>query len=218
MAGKQVSKSHYEFSKYMTKERWISVWHQVDEIVKLNPESVLEIGQGSGLLKVILSLLNIQIETFDVDAELEPDHVGSATDLRLESNSYDLVCAFQVLEHLPFPSALVAFNEMVRVSRGHILISLPDSMRTWYYRLHIPLVGTFRFNIPVPRLTDPVHFFDGEHYWELNKKGYGLKNVIASFSQNALLIRSFRVRENSYHKFFLFKIYESTLDDLKDMQ
>ena len=50
---KQVEKAHYEFNSYMSKERWISVWHQLDEIQKLKPENVLEVGPGPGLFKII---------------------------------------------------------------------------------------------------------------------------------------------------------------------
>jgi len=45
---KQVDKSIYEFNRYMTKERWSSVWYQLNEVQRLKPEKVLEVGPGPG--------------------------------------------------------------------------------------------------------------------------------------------------------------------------
>ncbi|MCK5766962.1 MAG: hypothetical protein KAH35_01115 [Candidatus Atribacteria bacterium] len=44
----QVEPNHYFDKSYDTKERFISYWHQVNEIVRLEPDSLLEIGIGSG--------------------------------------------------------------------------------------------------------------------------------------------------------------------------
>lgn len=124
---KQVNKSHYNFSEYTDKRRWASIWHQVDEICKLSPNTVLEIGPGPGTLKHIMHSLGINVQTVDLDPDLSPDYVASVTQLPIQNCSFDLVCAFQVLEHLPFESSIIAFSEMVRVAKKYVLISLPDA-------------------------------------------------------------------------------------------
>lgn len=202
---KQVDKSHYEFERYMSKERWNSVWHQLDEVIRLKPESVLEIGPGPGVFKHTASLFGIKVETLDLDSELAPDHVCSATALPFANNTYDVVCAFQMLEHLPYEEALRAFREMVRVSRRSVVISLPDSKIVWRYQFHIPKSGTFETFIPRPSLRTQLHQFDGEHYWEISKKGYHLARIIRDFSEYASLLRNYRVPENPYHRFFVFQ-------------
>jgi hypothetical protein len=45
---------------------------------------------------------------------------------------------------------------------------------------------------------------DREHFWEINKRGYRLSRVVADFSKYLPLIRTFRVPENPYHRFFVF--------------
>lgn len=204
MNKKQVEKTHYEFNSYMTKNRWGSIWHQVDEIQRVKPENVLEIGLGSGLLKTALQTFGFKIETLDIDPDLKPDHVGSVTNMHCPHAFYDVVCAFQILEHLPYEVSLQAFIEMVRVSRHHVIISLPDAKNVWYYRIHLPKFGAYNFFIPRPQLCTCVHKFDGEHYWEINKRDYPLSRVIADFSQHICLIKTYRVWENPYHRFFVF--------------
>ena len=207
MLNKQVERSHYNFSSYMSKARWISVWHQLDEVNALAPSNVLEIGPGIGVFKAISQLYGIKTETLDLDPELKPDYIGSATDIPLLSSTYDVVCAFQILEHLPYDKSLKAFSELVRVSRSHIVISLPDAKPAWRYAGHIPKIGAFQKLVSRPLSKIKEHHFDGEHYWEINKKSTELKEVLSDFSSLAKLIKTYRVCENPYHRFFVFEKY-----------
>jgi hypothetical protein len=202
---KQVEKSHYLFSKYTTKARWNSLWHQVDEVLRLNPDTVLEIGPGPGYFKKMLEISGLRVDTLDVDLEIRPGCVGSATALPYCNESYDVVCAFQVLEHLPYNRALVAFAEMVRVSRSNVVISLPDARRLWRYRFFIPFLGDVDMMIPRPRFRPVAHVFDGEHYWELNKRGFSFESVMGDLEQVAKMTRTFRVPEIAYHRFLIFE-------------
>lgn len=202
---KQVTRAHYEFSRYMSKARWASVWHQLDEILKLQPSNVLEVGPGPGLFKTVAGVFGIPVETLDLDPELKPDHVGSVTEIPLAGGSYDLVCAFQVLEHLPYEQSCEAFSEMVRVARRHVVISLPDAQPVWPYRLHFPKLGTRDFLVPRPRLRAPSHKFDGEHHWELNKLGWPMAKILVDY-KGVRLVKTYRVHENPYHRFFVFEL------------
>jgi ubiquinone/menaquinone biosynthesis C-methylase UbiE len=202
---KQVDRSIYQFSSYMTKQRWCSVWHQLDEVQKLKPQRVLEIGVGPGLFKAVAATFGIAVETMDIDPDLKPDHVGSATAMPFDDSSYDVVCAFQMLEHVPYEAALQAFDEMVRVSRRYVVISLPDARSVWCYKIHLPKFGTHDFLVPRPQIKAPVHEFDGEHYWEINKADYPLSRVTTDFSKQAHLIKTYRVFENPYHRFLIFE-------------
>ena len=53
---KQVDKSHYQFSKYLHKRRWASLWHQVDQGLRHGPERMLEIARMSIKFHIIGSL------------------------------------------------------------------------------------------------------------------------------------------------------------------
>jgi 2-polyprenyl-3-methyl-5-hydroxy-6-metoxy-1,4-benzoquinol methylase len=105
---KQVDSSHYAFSVYMDKKRWTSVWHQLDEVLRVEPARVLEVGPGLGLFKAAASTHGLRVETFDIDPDLKPDHVGSVLAMPFSDAEFDVVCAFQMLEHLEYEQALRA--------------------------------------------------------------------------------------------------------------
>lgn len=202
---KQVDKSHYEFSSYVRKPRWTSIWHQLDEVTKLNPKQVLEIGPGPGLFKTIATALGIHVETLDIDRELKPDHMASVSEMPFADSSYDVVCGFQMLEHLPWDDSRCAYLEMARVAKKGLVISLPDAAIRWPLSLHVPIIGKIDILVPKPSLRPQAHKFDGEHYWEINKHGYPLSRIIEElFSQPQIsLKKTYRVPENPYHRFFV---------------
>lgn len=206
---KQVDKDHYQFNRYIDKKRWASMWHQLDEVLALEPESVLEIGPGPGIFKAVASRFVSRVETLDIDPELRPDYVAAADAMPFESDAFDVVCAFQMLEHVPYEKSLTIFAEMIRVARRGVVISLPDAATRWPYSFHIPKFGTLKLLIPRPRLRVPRHQFDGEHYWEINKAGYLLSRVQQDFERVAgvRVSKTFRVHENPYHRFFVFKYF-----------
>jgi len=203
---KQVDRSHYDFARYMDRARWASVWHQIDEVLRLQPAQVLEIGPGSGVFKAAAGAFGLDVITLDPDPELKPDLVGNALTLPLADNAVDLACAFQVLEHLPYTDALAAFGEMVRVARRHVVISLPDAKPLWHYRFHIPRVGPFDLCVPRPFYRPRQHHFNGEHHWEISTQGYPLSRLCEDLGRMARLARRFRAPDHTYHHFFIFEV------------
>ncbi|MDA3876553.1 MAG: methyltransferase domain-containing protein [Halothiobacillus sp.] len=202
---KQVDKAHYEFSRYVDKRRWASMWHQLDEVVRLKPEKVLEIGPGPGIFKATAISVGLTVETLDIDPELNPDHVASVFEMPFDDGAFDVVCAFQMLEHLPYEKSLEAFREMTRVARTGVVISLPDAKTLWPMSIYVPKIGNVHFFIPRPRLFPQKHIFDGEHCWEINKKGFSLRKIVEEFVVLGWsLEKTFRVSENPYHRFFIF--------------
>lgn len=209
MQKKQVDKDHYEFKRYISKERWASMWHQLNEVISLQPESVLEIGPGPGVFKTLAKSFGLHVETLDIDPELNPDHIASADDMPFEDKSYDVVCAFQMLEHVPYDLSLKIFSEMSRVARKRVIISLPDAHTIWSYSVYVPKIGQLRMQVARPLTRKKRHEFDGEHYWEINKLGYSSNKVYHDLQQagRRKLEKSYRVYEFPYHHFLIFGEY-----------
>lgn len=203
---KQVEKSHYQFSRYLTKTRWVSVWHQLDEVFKTNPDSVLEIGPGPGIFKIVANIFGINVKTLDLDPELTPDFIGSADAIPAPDKSFDVACAFQVLEHMPFEVSMKALQEMCRVARKAVIISLPEAGNCWPNTIAIPYVRRIQFILKNPFAKQKKHLFDGEHHWEIGKEKFLLKDIIKEIELHATgscRITTFRVHENPYHRFFV---------------
>ncbi len=203
---KQVDRTHYNFTKYYKKERWLSLWYQLTQIINLSPNTVLEIGPGLGLLKANLSAMGINIKTVDIDDELNPDYVASVGNLPFDDNSFDCVSAFQILEHLEYGQSLEGFAEIVRISKRHILISLPDRFFLLHLTFWIPKLGGKMIYFPNIISKFSRYIFNGEHYWELNTKGYPVSKFVKDTTQfNVRLVKSFVATENPYHRFFIFE-------------
>ena len=123
---KQVNKNHYEFERYVWPDRFASYYYQLREILALRPKNLLEVGVGDGVVgNYIKRNTLISYQNIDIAADLNPDIVGSVLSMPYPDNSFDAVCAFEVLEHLPFEKFETALSELKRVSRKHILLSLP---------------------------------------------------------------------------------------------
>lgn len=199
----QVPTEHYNNLVYDSKDRFISYWHQINQIVKRSPEDVMEVGIGNGFLCRYLKWMEIPIHTCDFDPELEPDTVGSILELPFEDDQFDMSCCFETLEHLPWDVFDTALAELARVSRRWVLLSLPDV--TPYVQAN--LVVGFRTKIfkifrdtPNPKPTN--HTFNGEHYWEVGKTGYPLELIKERLDANGLVLEeTLRVEENPFHRF-----------------
>ncbi|MBI2120117.1 MAG: methyltransferase domain-containing protein [Parcubacteria group bacterium] len=170
---KQVNKSHYFDEKYNSKARWVSFFYQIEILQDIKAKKVLEIGPGNGLVTYILRDRGVQVTTVDIDPDLKPDVVASVSKLPLADNTFDAVCAFEVLEHIPFEHFVKNLKEMSRISKKHVVISLPDRRRILlHFLLKVPLINYKNIFIKIPSFKK--HVFDGQHYWEIGKKGYSV--------------------------------------------
>lgn len=200
---KQVSLEHYDFRSYESAERFTSYWHQIDSALAFNAEKILEIGKGSGVFSALSALSGLQVTTLDIDVELRPTVAGSVLSLPFANDSFELTVAFQILEHLPFEMLTAALSEMQRISSKGILISLPDVGSSLFGTLKLPFLNKLHFQIPHHRIFKPQHRFTGEHYWEINKRGYSLGHTMEQISKAGLTCRHTWLNHyHPYHRFF----------------
>lgn len=202
----QVSKDHYSFAGYFYPGRWMSYWYQTKEICSRSDiSSMLDIGPGSDFLKNILSVHAPQVryETLDIAVDLQPDYIGSATSIPLADNSFDVVSAFQVLEHIEFKDFEPALQEMKRVSKRYVFISLPHNVPTFDFQFKVPGFKRFSFALKIP--WGRTHVFYGQHYWEVGKKGYSARYILSIFKRHFEVIDEYVPYENQYHHFYILK-------------
>jgi SAM-dependent methyltransferase len=202
----QVAASHYQWTRYIDKARWASFFHQVDEAIRSAPKSLLEVGVGSGLTGTVLKQQGVLYTSLDFDPALKPDVVASLLDMPFEDASFDTVCCYEVLEHLPFDDFPRALDELFRVARTTVIVSLPNARPV--VRLQLPKIAREKM-FPLFWKRSVPHTFDGQHYWEINKKATPLRIVMDTMishaaPRNFAIIKDYRVWACPYHHFFVF--------------
>lgn len=202
--GPQVDKSHYEGRAYSSLERWISYWHQAQLVRSTKGQTVLEVGVGGGVVARELRSLGLSVTTVDIAEDLHPDVVGSITALPLEEASFDTVLAAEILEHIRFEDVGLALRELARVARHHVVISIPHPGYVWRLACKVPGIRTIEFFTKTPFFWKG-HLFNGEHYWELGKKGYPVSLFLARARDAGLTCITSTVYSNDpAHRFFVF--------------
>lgn len=201
----QVTRSHYEGAAYRSGERWMSYWHQLELVRAQKPRTVLEVGVGEGVVAERLKADGAQVTTIDIAADLHPDVVGSVTALPFDANSFDLVLAAEILEHIQWKDVPQALAEITRVTKNYAVISIPHPGWVFSDIIKIPLVRRFEVFFQIPFFWKE-HVFNGEHYWELGKKKYRVSRFIAVAEAAGLaLVACKKYADDPAHRFFLFK-------------
>ena len=201
----QVSKSHYSFGRYGFEGRFVSYYWQLYEVLNLNPQSVLEVGVGDKVFgNFIKDNTGVAYTSVDIAVDLKPDVVGSVLALPFGDKSFDVVCAFEVLEHLPFEDVDKALHELARVAKKFVVISVPHFGPMLSLSFKIPLLPTVQLalKLPYPR----AHVFNGQHYWELGKKGYPPRRLRALLTSQGRIVRDYVPFNSAYHHFFVLEV------------
>jgi hypothetical protein len=207
----QVAAKHYISKKYASLERFISYFYQIDSIYDLEHSSILFIGVGDSIVSDFLKRNpKYTITTMDIDPELKPDVVGDIRSLPFPDQSFDTVCVFEVLEHLPFEETKKSLAELSRVARKHAIISVPHRRTGVEIVLKFPFIRSLLkrhfINIAV---TLPVKFpgfaVSKQHYWEID--GYTTKlSLFRKVLGEHFTIMKERVPVlDFYHRFFILK-------------
>jgi hypothetical protein len=201
----QVDKTNYDFSRYAFEGRFVSYYWQLKEVLAQKPSSVLEVGVGDRVFgSFIKNNTTVSYTSLDVALDLHPDVAGSILKIPFADKSFDVACAFEVLEHLPFKDFDTAVGELVRVARTHVVISIPHFGPTFSFSLKIPFLPQMRFAVKIP--FPKRHPFNGQHYWEAGKRGYPISLIREKLSSRGELVRDFVPFGSPYHHFFVLAI------------
>ncbi len=145
--------------------------HKVTGIVTdLRPATLLDAGCGEGFVVDIFqtAMPDVQIAGFDVladsvkAAQLRNPRaniaVGDIYNIDFADDSFDMVCCFEVLEHLHEPDR--ALKELARVAKNHVVLSVPHEP---FFCLANAARGK---NLDIrPRGSDPDH----RNFWSRDK-------------------------------------------------
>ena len=191
----------YKFYQYDDQGRWISYWHQINEVLKLKPEDVLEIGIGNRTVSDCLKKHGLNVKTLDIDKNRNPDIIGNVESMSLKNNSFDLILCAEVLEHLPFEKFEQCLSELRRVSKRNVVLSLPHFGPPIKISFKIPFIKEIKIAFKIP--YSPKHKIGGVHYWEIGKKGYSSRKIRNIIKRYFKIKKEFIPFENQYHHFYI---------------
>jgi ubiquinone/menaquinone biosynthesis C-methylase UbiE len=199
-----VNPEHYVNNNYDVKGRFVSYWHQIYEVLALQPQKVLEVGVGNKFFTSYLRQRDFNVTTLDIDAQLNPDVVGSVQRIPFANEVFDIITCFQLLEHIKYKYFLEALRELHRVSKFHVILSLPDATPVYRIFIELPRIKPIRMMLKHPFPRTATHTYDGHHHWEIGKKDYPLKKIESDIRRAGFRVRNtYRVFEFIYHRFFL---------------
>jgi 2-polyprenyl-3-methyl-5-hydroxy-6-metoxy-1,4-benzoquinol methylase len=117
------------------------------------------------------------------------------------NKKFDVVCAFQVLEHLPFDKFEKSLVNMKEHSNKYVIISLPDCRPGIYFKLKIPRIKEIKLSIKLPYYRKII--FDGQHYWEFGGKSTKPSKVLNIIKKHFHIKEEYIIFENPYHHMFV---------------
>jgi len=202
---KSLSNDRYYSDGYFDLVQLCSQSHQINEIHKLRPASIIEIGIGNGFTSSFLKRAGYDVTTVDINQNLKPDicapldRVGEI----LGGTKYDLVVCCEVLEHMPladFHASLACLDKLGR----RLFLTLPN------YRasvglggfLRVPKIGItpFDFTVDLPRKKR----LEKEHFWEVGSHPVtSRKNIVKKLREMYETVHVKRFELNPYHIAFI---------------
>ncbi len=199
----QVTVDHY-LGDYLNLPRMITYWYQAEAVRRCGGNRVMEIGLGMGLTTWILRRWGLNVTTLDIDAELGPNCAGDIRELPFADGSFDTVLAAEVLEHLPYSDLDRSLSELRRVARTHVVVTLPCALVGVHVGINLPILEPFFLAFGFRQWTRPR--FDGQHYWELDRRGYPKRRIRRAMVRAGFAIeREFRPGLSLYNYFFVLR-------------
>lgn len=203
----QVQNGYYK-ENYDDLQRFISYYYQTHLAIRLNPKSILEIGIGNKTTINYLKNYGFKVTSCDFDESLNPDICSDIRDLVIQNNSFDLVIACEVLEHIPWHEVEKALSELHRVSSKYVLLSIPYFSLNFEMAIILPMLNTlFKKNVidvffRIPYLIKKYNKID-QHYWEIGRSGTLLRSVRKKIKLYFTIKEEIRPVLNPKHLFFV---------------
>jgi hypothetical protein len=178
---------------------FVNTYYQYRDIQSCGTvKKILVVGPGQGLDTQVLGWRGYEVTTFDIDETFEPDVTGSVHDLSMfPPASFDVITVSHVLEHLAEPYLDRCLDELARVGR-HSLVYLPVAGRHFQLRAQFDVKGfnvswiADLFNIFQKPDGVAARYCQGQHFWEVGRRGFRVADLLRRFARRFSVIRHYR--------------------------
>ncbi|RLD81493.1 MAG: hypothetical protein DRJ10_06140 [Bacteroidetes bacterium] len=203
--------------KFLTDNHFHSYYIQMKVINNLKVRKVLEIGPGENFAANYLKEFGFQYFTMDIEEKSNPSILSSIENFNTQDylNDYDLVCAFQVLEHSPYKNFVPNLKKMAEMSKKYVFISIPYSGFGIKLSLNIHFnqnlrptraLKMFLPSMKKNRIYRPEYVDEfpwAVHYWEIGRKGFPLRRIKNDIQKTGLSIKKTFHSNNLFHYYIL---------------
>lgn len=199
-------KEYYEFNGFWEEKslKHIDV-ERIKNAINLIPtdvKTVLDVGCGNGIFTNKLKEMSRYDFVVGIDRSKAALHyvktekiLADIGNLPIKSETFDLVVSMEVLEHLPVESLSKAMNEISRVTKKYILISVPNRENIMNNLIQCPKCLTI-FNY-----CYHMRSFDEDNLISLfDRMGFSLLNILSIGEYNSYI--GYDVIENISIKIF----------------
>jgi len=184
--------------KELNRSNFVNSYHQYRDAQLCGGSRLLIIGPGQGLDTAIFRWRGYDVTTFDIDETFNPDVLGSVHEMPMfDGKRFDIAIASHVLEHLPLAYLDSALSELARVAR-HTIVYLPVAGRHGQFRFQLGAravgfdVAWDVFNYFERPDGTTLRYCAGQHYWEVGRRGFRVKDLERRFGQYFRVMKAYR--------------------------
>lgn len=174
------------------------------DLVSKDTTTLVDVGCGNGIFALMLQKKRPEIDSTSVDRSetalkyvKTKSKVGDITSLPFEDKSFDCVTCFQVLEHIPYPVYETVLNELSRIAKKSIIVSVPYQEKTEQDITQCPACHTI-FNAELHLRK----YFDKDVQQLFSKFGFRYKKhkLIEKYNEHYLGLSSYIRFRNAHLK------------------
>ncbi|MBS9778878.1 MAG: hypothetical protein KGV58_01050 [Campylobacteraceae bacterium] len=189
---KNLSKNIYFSDNYFDKQQLFVLSEQIVLIYKYTKKIknpiLVEIGKGNGFVSDFFKKAGFDFLTFDINKNLNPDIEGNILAFsNIVTCKPDIVVACEILEHMPFEVFEYALEQISKVARKYVIITLPEFKKFFgaNFQIKLPKKDVFSFPLHVKVRGDKI--LGSGHFWEIDfdeqSKRENVENVMKKYFQ-----------------------------------
>ena len=206
---KELTKDVYFSEAYFEKYQLFSLSEQISLVYKYSKQfkqpSIIEIGKGNGFVSDFFKKAKYNFMTFDINENLKPDILGNILELdKYVDFKVDIIAACEVLEHLPFDMFESSLEQISRVTKKNLIITLPEFKKFFGFNIQFRLPKLERFSTPFFLKYRGNTILGSGHYWEIDyDKNTKRKNIEMIVEKYFKIVESGKFHTNPYHNYYV---------------